>query len=226
MERRFLPADIVPVSLVKRAEGEQPKITGYASVSYDGTPATEYVLWDFKSERAVERVMPGAFTKALSRPDDVRGLFNHNPDLILGRTSAGTMTLAVDGKGLRYDIVPGNRSVDRDVVESLSRKDVTGSSFSFVADEERWMETKDESGKWHVVREILSVTLWDVGPVTFPAYGSTTAGARAISDDDEARKSYARHCDQRKSDGDDAAKLIAAQRDALDMDIRLAEIGL
>jgi HK97 family phage prohead protease len=145
------------------------KIVGYASVFYDGTEDTEYALW----EDMKERIMPGTFDDALGNPDDVRGLFNHNPNQILGRTSAGTLKLTVDKRGLFYEIEPGDTSTARDVVESIKRGDVDGSSFAFrVLDE----ELKKEGGKY--VREITRVSLFDVGPVTYPAYAAATSGYR------------------------------------------------
>jgi HK97 family phage prohead protease len=201
MERRFIFHNATPVQLVKRAEGDPAKIVGVGAVFYDGTPNTEYELWNNKAERAVERVMPGACAKALARPDDVRGLFNHDPNQLLGRTSAGTMKLSADGLGLKYEIDPGNTSIARDVTEHLNRKDVTGSSFAFIVDEERWTETKDAAGKWNSVREIQSVTLFDCGPVTYPAYEATSAGTRAAGDVCEARKSLETFREQAKGDG-------------------------
>jgi HK97 family phage prohead protease len=216
----------------RAAEGEgggaaaAPVIAGVGAVCYDPADAgTEYVLWDYTygdggGERAVERIMPGAFDQAISRPDDVRGLFNHDANQVLGRTAAGTMKLTADAGGLSYEITPGNTTVSRDVQEHLTRKDVTGSSIAFTVDEERWTETKDASGKWNVLREILSVTLYDVGPVTFPAYESTSAGMRADGEDgenveggaEEAKRSLAAHRQKtRKPDVSGALAAYAAR---------------
>ena len=138
-------------------------ISGYASVFYDGRSETEYSL----GERYVERIMPGAFNNALAG-DDVVGLFNHNPDNVLGRTSAGTMKLTVDQRGLRYDITESNTSIYRDVSELQSRNEVLGSSFGFIVMDEVQRRDGDT-----LVREITDVKLLDVGPVTFPAYSGT-----------------------------------------------------
>jgi HK97 family phage prohead protease len=181
------------VRLESRADGQSPMIIGVGAVCYDGTPDTEYELWDFGSERCIERILPGAFDKALSRPDDVRGLFNHSPDHILGRTKSGTMKLSVDAKGLSYEITPGDTSIAKDVLSHLKRGDVTGSSIAFYVDEERWTETKGADEKWTVLREIISLSLADTGPVTFPAYEKTTAGVRAAGDPDEAKRSLEAH---------------------------------
>lgn len=219
-ERRFNSA--APVEL--RVDGDSKKIVGTAAVYYDGTERTEYLLWDTKRERVVERIMPGAFGKALERKDDTRGLFNHNPNQILGRTTAGTMQLSTTGIGLGYEIDPGDTSVARDVMEHLRRGDVTGSSFAFIADEERWTDTKDADGKWHSVREILSVTLFDVGPVTYPAYEATSSGVREARDMDEAKASLEMHRAKQRAEAD----AIRAEQDriAIDVDVRRLESSL
>jgi HK97 family phage prohead protease len=186
MERRFIQQARANVRLEKREDGKEI-ITGYASVFYSpGDPGTEYELWPAFGTwpRVVERVMPGAFDGVLGQ--DVRGLFNHDVNLLLGRSKANTLTFGLDATGLWYRIVPADTTVARDVLEHLRRGDMDGSSFSFAIGDQRWTETKDLE-----VREILRVdTLYDVGPVTFPAYESTTAGVRSRGDVDEAREAW------------------------------------
>lgn len=166
-ERRALAMKAAEVRVAE--DGDERKIVGYASVFYDGTPDTEYELF----EDYVERIMPGAFDRALAEKDDVRGLFNHDPDNLLGRTSAGTMKLSVDKRGLAYEIQPGDTTMARDVVEHIKRGDVDGSSFAFrVTDED--IRKEDDV----YIREISGVRLFDVGPVTYPAYTATTSGYR------------------------------------------------
>jgi len=180
VERRFLATDVAPVA-VRDGEGDKPAhVTGTASVFYDGTPDTEFSLWD----GAVERVMPGSFKRAI-KEDDVRGLFNHNPDNLLGRNVAGTLDLKESKAGLEYDATAADTQVARDVRTHIARGDVTGSSFGFIATDEQW-RTEDELE----IREIRGVRLFDVGPVTFPAYEGTEAGVRSAGDATEARASY------------------------------------
>jgi hypothetical protein len=180
---------------IETREDSKAVIVGYASIFFDGTHGTEYVLWDDSYGRAVERVLPGAFDAALARPDDVAGLFNHDPNLVLGRTSAGTTRLSVDPRGLRYEIEPGDTSVGRDVIAHVRRRDVAGSSFAFSVPDggQRWTAMKDGQGRMQEIREILSVELWDVSPVTFPAYVGTSAGLRDRGGVDEARESWRRY---------------------------------
>jgi uncharacterized protein len=158
--RRYTANPQASVRLVKRADGDAKTITGYAAVFYRaGAAETEYVLWQGQGFRVVERIM--------------RGLFNHNPSLILGRTSAGTARLAVDSSGLRYEIDAPDTTVGRDLLVSLDRGDVDGSSFAFVPKRTVWVEEEGQD-----VREIHDLDLFDISPVTFPAYEGTDAGVR------------------------------------------------
>ncbi len=163
------------------------RIRGYAALYYDGTTETEYELWP----GAVERIMPGAFDRAIEDGLDIAGLFNHDPSAVLGRTSAGTMRLGSDERGLWYEIDLGNTTVAKDVREHLERGDVRGSSFSFAVEKEEWRQ-ESENGRTVEIRELISVyPLYDVGPVTFPAYEATSAGLRAESIQ-AAREAYER----------------------------------
>src|SRR5262245_50574422 len=155
VERRHLPARCE----VREVGGQIRTISGYASVYYVGTAGSEFELWRSAGERGVERVLPGAFDRALAEGDDVVALQNHNPDCVLGRVGAGTLALRGDGKGLAYDITPPDTQVARDLVTSIARGDVTGSSFAFTVDEQSFREARDGDGGMLVVRELRSVTL-------------------------------------------------------------------
>jgi len=174
------------VNIEERADAPA-RINGYAALHYDGTPDTEYVLWD----GAIERIMPGAFAEAIAN-DDVRALFNHDPDNILGRTSAGTLTLTTDAKGLHYDITPPDTDIGQRVKDAVKRRDVQGSSFAFMTIEDNWRKMKGEDGKEMKIRELVKAKLYDVGPVTYPAYEHTTAAVHSAGDADEARASMER----------------------------------
>ena len=166
---------------IRETEGEAARIEGHAAVYYDGSEGSEYRLWD----DAVERIMPAAFTRALEDGDDTRALFNHDPSLLLGRSTSGTLTMSADERGLKYSIQPGDTSVARDVLEHLRRGDVSGSSFAFTVTDEEW---RMEDGT--AVREVTGVRLFDVGPVTYPAYAGSSSGVRSAEDAGEARASF------------------------------------
>lgn len=164
-----------PVEMLSRKD-KPPLIAGYAARYHDPNDAgTEYQLWD----DVFERIMPGAFDRAV-RDDDVRALFNHDPSSVLGRSKSGTLRLSLDSKGLRYEIDPPDTQVGRDVLTILHRGDVSGSSFAFdILGETIRKETVD--GKTRYIRELTDVKLFDVGPVTFPAYNAADSGARSAT---------------------------------------------
>lgn len=163
IERRTFTGEI-------RAEkrGEDTQIVGYAAVF--GHESED--LGGFR-----EVIEPGAFDEALGR-DDVRALFNHDANLILGRTPK-TLRLRVDENGLHYDIDPPDTQAARDLMVSLGRGDVDQSSFGFSVVSETWEQPTDERN--YPLRRINKVRLFDVSPVTFPAYTTTSAEARAMA---------------------------------------------
>ena len=142
------------------------KIAGYASVFNEET----VIGGMFR-----EVIKPGAFTRAIKEGDDVRALWNHDPNYVLGRTKSGTLTLNEDRKGLWIEIDPPNTQFAHDLMESISRGDVDSMSFAFTADDEAWNEKKDELP----LREIKATTLYDISAVTYPAYEGTSVGLRS-----------------------------------------------
>jgi HK97 family phage prohead protease len=167
IERRFLKAAEI------RAEGDG-HITGHAAVFNE-----EYVLWDSGNYRAVEKVKPGAFSRALQEKQDVRCLFNHDPNQLLGRTAAGTMKLKQDDAGLYFDCTPPDTQLGRDVVTLVKRGDVTGASFAFTVTKQTVTE-EENNGKTIRTRTIEDVDLFDASPVTYPAYTGTDANVRTM----------------------------------------------
>lgn len=148
-----------------RANG-QAAIVGYAAV-YNRLSLD---LGGFREE-----ILPGAFDRIVNRQRgkaDVVALFNHDSNIVLGRTSSGTLELSTDDKGLRYVVTP---PVSRqDIVELVQRRDVRGSSFAFTVDKNGESFRTAEDGK--AIRQIREVSgLYDVGPVLQPAYPSSSA---------------------------------------------------
>jgi HK97 family phage prohead protease len=129
----------------------------------------------------VETINKGAFDEVLATNPDVVGVYNHDKNYLLGRTANGTMKLSVDARGLKYEIwAPESRA---DVIESIERGDVVGSSFAFKVP--RGFESWGENERGIRKRSIDKVgVLEDVGPVVRPAYGSATVivSRRAIEE--------------------------------------------
>ena len=129
-----------------------------------------------------EQVAEGAATDVLASNPDVRGLINHNPDLLLGRTLAGTMTLEDDlPVGLRYIIDPPDVSYANDLHVSMDRGDINQSSFAFrIARGGDIWEEDEESGL--LIRTIIKFSgLYDMSPVTYPAYPTTDSGVASFN---------------------------------------------
>lgn len=151
-----------------RSDVKGRKLHGHASVFNQGAELPGHV----------ERIAPTAFKRSLDNPDtDVRALFNHNPDYLLGRQSSGTLRLGTDSEGLEFEVDLPNTQWGRDVQELAERGDLTGASFGFIPDEDEW--STERSGVR--VRTHTSVrSLVDVSPVTFPAYGGAGVAMRSM----------------------------------------------
>lgn len=162
-----------------RAEGDDaPKIIGYGSVFNSRSEN----LGGFR-----EVIAPGAFDKVMD--DDVRALFNHDRNIVLGRTVSKTLNLSVDQRGLGYEIIPPDTQTVRDLVMvPMTRGDISQSSFGFrvARGGEEWSE--DDEGV--IIRTITQLArLYDVSPVTYPAYPDTHVATRSLEAWQEARES-------------------------------------
>ena len=129
-----------------------------------------------------EKIDPGAFADTLNT-GDVRALKNHNSDYVLGRNKSGTLTLSEDQRGLKIDIMPPDAQWAKDLMVSIDRKDVDQMSFGFRTIDQMWEgEYPDE------IRTLMKVELFDVSPVTFPAYPDTEVGLRSLEEYRTANK--------------------------------------
>jgi HK97 family phage prohead protease len=122
-------------------------------------------------------IRPGAFAESLASGEDVIARFEHTQ--ILGRLSNGTLRLTEDARGLRFEIDPPDTQAGRDLLALLKRRDVKGASFVF--------RVRPGGDSWRregetMVRELRSVKLVEVSPVSIPAYPATEAAARSMSD--------------------------------------------
>lgn len=166
IEHRIYAADTMRME--RRDDKDSPVMVGHAAVFDQDTDIGGYFH---------ERVAPGAFARAI-REDDVRSLFNHDPNFILGRNRARptpTLRLREDGTGLYTETDLPDTSYGRDLEVSLERGDISQMSFAFRVKAEKWEEQAD---KW--LRTILEVLLYDISPVTFPAYPTTDVGLRSL----------------------------------------------
>jgi capsid assembly protease len=166
-ERRFLKEPIA----VSTSDTGKKQIKGYAARF---SPVRSQDLGGF-----VETILPTAFDKCLATNPDIRALWNHSPDYVLGRTVAGTLELSVDEAGLKYTIDPPDTQVARDLMVSLGRKDVDQASFAFCAVKDSWKEEKDGT----ILRTLEEVDCFDISPVTYGAYLDATSQVRSLFPD-------------------------------------------
>lgn len=171
IERRYLSQ---PIELKADEKTGEQKIIGYGAV------------FESRSENLggfTEVIAKGAFDEVLK--NDVRALFNHDPNFVLGRSSSGTLRLSVDDYGLRYEIdAPQTQTVRDLVLEPMARGDITGSSFGFSVEQDKWSEGEDGA----ITRSIEKISrLLDVSPVTYPAYPETDVALRSLSEHQESK---------------------------------------
>jgi hypothetical protein len=161
--------DLETVDLrVLRQDGEPPKILGHGAVFNQWSlPIQGY----FK-----ERILSGAFAKSLRESKDIPSLYNHDPNMVLGRTSNGRLELREDEIGLWFQVTPTDTAYAHDLFLNIEERNVTGNSFGFVAVKDQW--GTDSGGM--ATREVTEVRLLDVGPVTFPAYPQTDVAVRQL----------------------------------------------
>lgn len=163
-ERRVVPAGELRV--IRAAGDGITKISGHAA-KFDSLSED---LGGFR-----ERIAPGAFAQTI-KTGDIRALWNHDSNIVLGRNKAGTLRLAEDLAGLAYEVDAPQTQLVRDMVLApIERGDVSQCSFGFITLNDKWAKM---DGEW--VRTLLECELFDVSPVTYPAYPSTDVADRSL----------------------------------------------
>lgn len=174
-ETRFLTGQL---EIRAAAETERPRVRGYAAkfnVESENLGSSDY---QFR-----EVIEPGAFSDVLN--DDVRALFNHDPNLVLARSKngGGTLTIGQDSTGLWYEFEAPDTQAGRDLMENIRLGNVDQSSFGFsvAKDGQKWEEKQEGGGPVVMKRTITKVSrLFDVSPVTYPAYPDATVALRSL----------------------------------------------
>jgi HK97 family phage prohead protease len=162
MQTRFWSLDELRVEM--RAE-KAPTIKGHAALFDNRT---------LIGSSFYEELQAGAFTKTITE-GDARCLWNHDMNFVLGRVKSGTLRLSEDDQGLLIDCDPPQTALINDMVlEPIRRKDVDQMSFAFDAVRTEWIEQEND----YPIRRLLEVKLYDVSPVTFPAYPDTYVAVR------------------------------------------------
>lgn len=167
IERRVKTIAASELRVVRSADDKAPVIEGYAAV---------FNQWSEDLGWFREKIAPGAFANALKN-SDVRCLFNHDSNFILGRAKSGTLALKEDKKGLWFSCAIPDAQDARDLAARIERGDIDGCSFQFTTQRDSWEYNTDGSGPdERTIEEVRE--LFDVGPVVFPAYPQTSVSAR------------------------------------------------
>lgn len=147
-----------------RAEDGNLYIEGHFAVF-----GSEYKMW----ENAIETIDEDAFDDALN--GDIRALVNHDTTLVLGRTTAGTLSLRADKTGLWGSVTINQADQDAmNLYERVKRGDVSQCSFGFDIIDQSTEVMENGTTVW----KLNKVKLYEVSVVTFPAYEDTSVQAR------------------------------------------------
>lgn len=164
IERRYVPTEL--------RFDDQGRVEGYAAV---------FEAWSVDLGGFRERIRPGAFRETIVT-DDIRALFNHDVNYVLGRNRAGTLELAEDSQGLQFRVHPPATTWANDLRVTIERGDVNQASFGFDTVKDDWQLAEGLRK-----RELIAVRLYDVSPVTFPAYPQTAVNVRSLMNEFFAR---------------------------------------
>lgn len=178
-----------------REEGGKRYLEGYFAVF--GEP---YQVWD----GWIETIERGAFARYLASGEDVKVLWNHDSNIVLGSTVNGTSSLREDETGLFGSVeINENDSEAVSAYARVARGDVNGCSFGFdIARQEEWW---DDDGIYHT--KITEVDpLYEVSPCTFPAYKATSVSARAKDSLEDAKRRFEQAKEQKRNDWRDSMR--------------------
>lgn len=204
MERRVI---LTKEAFKTREENGKRYIDGYFSVfnqPYEVCPG-----W-------VEEIAPGAFSRTLREGKDVKVLWNHNSDIVLGSTQNRTASLREDEVGLfGSDEINEEDQDAKNGYARVARGDVRGCSFGF--DIRAMEETWDDDGTYRT--RITDVELYEVSPCTFPAYSQTSISARNKELLDNAKKRFDSAKEQKKVKWrEDMKKRLKGERNGTETD--------
>lgn len=164
-QKEIRTLDIQGLQTRSQGDSESNVIEGYAAVFNSPTD-----IWGMFTEV----IAPGAFADAIASNDDIRALFNHDWNNVLGRTKSRTLRLSEDARGLKFEVDLPNTTLARDLSESLKRGDISQCSFGFVPTSETWDYEPEIP-----VRTINSVELHEISVVSIPAYEDTEVSLRS-----------------------------------------------
>lgn len=206
MEKEKRVFDFTDIEIRELPDGETRQIDGYAAT---------YGNYSQDLGGFIEIIERGFFDEVLE--NDVLSLWNHNSDKPLGRTSSGTLSISSDIRGLHTVTDVANTTWGNDAIISIKRGDVKQMSFAF--------GVKQGGDKWEQKDGVLTRTLlpngcarlYDISPVSYPAYVDTEVSARALDKVKELTNTQAGDNKSQPSNGRTAQERHAAKQRQLDI---------
>lgn len=192
-EKRFY--EVEEIEIRSSDENEDDRFVQGIGIVYD----REVEIWPgFR-----EKIRPGAFEKSIRNQPEIKSFFNHNPNYVLSTTRSKPALILEDSKkGLRFKSPIPPTTYGNDLRVNLERKNVRGASFTFTVAPDGEILTRDEKGVLH--REIVKGEIYEIGPVTNPAYTRTTASLRSEEESfNECMKRYKETRTEEDSDIDE-----------------------
>src|SRR5260221_5828155 len=164
-------------TLERRIQAAELRLVGAKELSKIAGHAAKFDVLSEDLGGFRERIAPGPFAKTIQSAD-IRALFNHDANIVLGRNKAGTLRLSEDSAGLAFEVDAPQTQLVRDMVLApIQRGDINQCSFGFYTVQDKWAKL---DGNW--VRTLLEVELFDVSPVTYPAYPQTEVAVRSLQE--------------------------------------------
>lgn len=192
---------------IRALDSEKRQIGGYAAVFNSVTKIHPMLN---------EKVAPGAFGETVKN-DDIRALWSHNPDFVLGRNKNNTLKLWEDDVGLAFSLELPDTQIGRDTFTLIKRGDITGMSFGFSIEADKW--ERGGQNQPHT-RTIEKVRLFEISPVAFPAYDQTSVNVRALEDQIKERE-IAWTYDEKEKRGPSDADNLRALLTRLELDVAI-----
>lgn len=200
-ERRFV---ITPTKIEVRTSADGVKTyRGYAA---------KFNSWSDDLGGFREIINQGFFDKVLTGMD-VRMLFNHDVNYVLGRSVSATMRYGQDDIGLWFEYDDPATTWSRDLGITIARNDVNQCSFGFIVSEEGQVWRETPTGFERTLLAGGCTELFDLSVVTFPAYRDTSVAGRSLT----AIKSRLAEEERSKKEADrKAAEQILADKAYMD----------
>jgi HK97 family phage prohead protease len=153
-----------------------------------------FALYESETELwagSYEIISKGAFENTIQK-NDIRALWNHNTQYVLGRNKNGSLQLKADDKGLFATIKLPNTQYAEDLYSLVQRGDIDQASFGFNILDEELEELANGGYRWR----IKDIDLHEISVVTFPAYENTSVQAR----EQQVKEIESRKLQQKKSE--------------------------